>query len=98
MKKEVNIGDIGDRIPKSLFAFNFYPCSLKCRSAEKAGEKCKEVLDGRLKGLFEAGVVAAMCDIEAICVKMGKVKGKDYVYLSPDEIISRVLFNFADSA
>ncbi len=77
-------------IPKTLFALNFYPCSLSCRKAEKVGEECKSFLEEKkYKYLFEAGVLAAMCDIETICVKMGKIKGRDYIYLSPEAVISR---------
>ena len=81
-----------DSIPSSLFAFNFYPCSLKCKNAEKVGRECRRALEERgFSLLFEAGVIAAMCDLEAICVKMRKIRGKSFVYLSPEDIISRLL-------
>ena len=81
-------------LPKSLFAFNFYPCTIRCRSAEKIGEKCESALEElEMKYLFRAGVVAAMCDILEICIKMKKIEGKNrsYCYERPEEIIKKLI-------
>ncbi len=77
-------------LPLSLFALNFYPCKLSCKKAKRIGEVCMERMEELGKErLFKAGVVAAMCNIMAICIKMKKLSGKnrDYCYFSPEDII-----------
>ena len=89
---KISLRDV--ELPNSLFAFNFYPCTLKCERAEKIGEKCESVLEELEMGnLFRAGVVAAMCDILEICIKMKKIEGKNrsYCYAKPEEIMKKLI-------
>jgi len=82
------------KLPDSLFAFNFYPCTLMCKRAGKTGEKCKNALEELQMGnVFKAGVVAAMCDILEICIKMKKIEGKNrsYCYAKPEEIMKKLI-------
>jgi hypothetical protein len=77
-------------LPNSLFTFNFYPCSIKCKKAEKTGERCKNALaEIGEETLFKAGVLSVMCDILKLCIKMKRINGKnrDYCYTNPEEII-----------
>ncbi len=81
-------------LPNSLFAFNFYPCTINCRRAEKIGERCESALEELgMKNLFRAGVVAAMCDILEICIKMKKIEGKNrsYCYDRSEEIMKKLI-------
>ncbi len=82
------------KIPESLFAFNFYPCNIECKRAKAVGKSCKSKLEKFNMGeLFMAGVVASMCGILAMCIKMRKIngKGRDYCYTEPEEIMRKLL-------
>ncbi len=59
----------------SLFATNFYPCSLRCERAIEFGKAYQNFLDSIVKGVFSAGVVANLASILVMCMNMGVVRG-----------------------
>ncbi|AEA47986.1 DUF483 domain-containing protein [Archaeoglobus veneficus] len=65
----------------SLFATNFYPCSLLCPKALEAGRRYREFLDKTMHGLFIAGIAANLASILVVCFNM-HLKGY-FASLSP---------------
>jgi len=55
----------------SLFATNFYPCSLKCANAIEVGRSYGHFLDSIAENVFFSGIIANMASILAVCVEMG---------------------------
>ncbi len=91
LKKE-NIMNV--KLPLTLFAFNFYPCKLNCKRAEKIGNTCFEKMSEiGMEKLFRAGIVAVMCNVLSMCIKMKIVDGtnRTYSYYSPEKIIKHLI-------
>ena len=62
------------RLPEegySLFATNFYPCSLKCANAIEMGKSYSRFLDDIAENVFLSGVIANLASVLVVCVEMG---------------------------